>query len=361
MAKKTALHDVHKSLGAKLVEFAGFIMPIQYQGIIGEHKRVRATVGLFDISHMGEFIISGPNAEDFLNYVTVNDVSKLEVGAAQYTVMCYPDGGIVDDLLIYRNTDHYMMVVNAANIQKDWQWINQHKMDDVTLENQSDSTVLLAIQGPDSTKVVQKLSDKNVEDIGYYHFVEDSIAGIPGILSRTGYTGEVGYEVYIESDNAREIWGAIMEAGKEFHIEPIGLGARDTLRLEAGLYLYGNDIDKDTNPLEAGLHWITKLEKDDFIGKEALQAVKAKGIEKKLVGFEVMGKGIPRHGYLITFSGKTVGEVTSGTQSPTLEKGIGMGYVQREYENSGTTFNIKIRQREIPAKVVKKPFYKRKS
>ncbi len=357
MPKETALYAVHEKLGAKIVEFGGYLMPVRYESIVDEHKKVRTSVGMFDISHMGEFVVAGSEAETFLNHITVNDVAKLNEGQAQYTVMCYPDGGIVDDLLIYRYENHFMMVVNAANIEKDFEWVKEQQRRGVELDNQSDGITLLAVQGPNSRQVLQKMTPADLAELQFYHFIEGEIAGISATISRTGYTGELGYELYIDSAHSEHLWERIMEAGREFELKPVGLGARDTLRLEAGLCLYGNDIDESTNPIEAGLGWITKLSKDDFIGKAAIQKVQQEGPERKLVGFEIKGHGIPRHGYPITFSGNDIGVVTSGTQSPMLGKGIGMGYVRPEYANAGTTFNIKIRNREIPSNVVEMPFF----
>lgn len=357
MAKRTALYEQHRALGAKLVDFGGFEMPVQYAGIVEEHHQVRKSVGIFDVSHMGEFRIQGEHAEKFLDRITVNAVNGLTPGRAQYTLMCYEDGGIVDDLLIYRYDDHFMAVVNAANIDKDWQWMNDHVQHGVTLENVSDDTTLLAVQGPESRQVMQRLVEEDLADLKFYRFLSTEVTGAPGTLSRTGYTGELGFEVYVENSSAIDLWNAILEAGSDFEIQPAGLGARDTLRLEAGLCLYGNDIDKTTNPIEARLEWVTKLDKGDFIGREAIRKVKEEGPTRKRVGFELLDRGIPRHDYPITFSDSEIGHVTSGTQSPTLGKGIGMGYVSKEYTNPGTTFNIGIRDRELPAKVVSLPFY----
>ncbi|MCF7803267.1 MAG: glycine cleavage system aminomethyltransferase GcvT [Candidatus Marinimicrobia bacterium] len=359
MPKKTALYDVHESLGAKIVDFAGYKMPIQYEGIISEHNRVRTTVGIFDISHMGEFMVTGSEAEGFLNYVTINDVSKMSAGQAQYTAMCLEDGGIVDDLLIYKYEDRYMVVVNAANIEKDWGHMQKHLQsgDDVELKNVSDDVTLLAVQGPESRALVQQLTEHNLNEIKFYHFVEGEASGVPATISRTGYTGEMGFELYVENEYAADLWNALFQVGAKFEAEPVGLGARDTLRLEAGLCLYGNDIDESTNPIEAGLGWITKLGKEDFVGKSALEEVRENGVERKRIGFKLLKRGIPRHGYPITFSGREVGEVTSGNQSPMLEKGIGMGYVKNEFAEIDTVINIKVRNRELPAKVAKMPFY----
>ena len=357
MAKKTALYEKHKAFDAKIVEFAGYDMPIQYSGIMDEHKRVRNTVGVFDVSHMGEFLVTGAGAEDFLNYVTVNDVANMTIGQAQYTAMCQQDGGIVDDLLIYRYEDRFLAVVNAANLDKDWEHMLRFIAEDVEMANISEETTLLAVQGPDSRKTLQKLTDDDLSTVKFYHFIEGAIAGVDATIARTGYTGELGFEIYVENEYAEQLWDAIFDAGEAFHIEPIGLAARDTLRLEMGFCLYGNDIDETTNPIEAGLGWITKVNKGDFLGAEAIKAVQEKGPTRKRIGFELLGRGIPRHDYPIIFSGRKIGHVTSGSQSPMLEKGIGMGYVETEFAQPGTTFNIRIRSREIPAKVVKMPFY----
>jgi len=359
MAKKTALYEIHKELGAKLVEFAGYEMPIQYSGIIEEHKKVRTSVGVFDVSHMGEFLISGENAESFLNYVTINNVAGMSVGQAQYNAMCYEDGGMIDDLLIYKFEDHYLMVVNAANLDKDWNWLEEHTTDGVSLEDVSDSTTLIAVQGPNSRKLMQKLTDADLSKIKFYHFIEGKVDGVPATIARTGYTGELGFELYVDNQYATQVWNAIFSAGEEFDVLPVGLGARDTLRLEAGFCLYGNDIDKTTNPLEAGLGWITKLDKGDFIGKDALLKAKENGLNRRLVGFELQERGIPRHGYSITKDGEEIGEVTSGSQSPMLGEGIGMGYVKWEYRKPGEEIAIKVRNKEIPAKIVKPPFHKK--
>ena len=357
MPKYTALHDRHVALGAKMVEFGGYDMPVQYSGIVEEHQRVRTSVGVFDISHMGEFRFAGEEAESSLEKVTVNDVNGLTPGRAQYTLMCQEDGGIVDDLVIYRREEDFMCVVNAANISKDWEWLNTHKTDGVTLENISDQTTLLAIQGPRSRDVMQQLVVEDLNELRFFRFLTTEVAGVEAMLSHTGYTGDLGFEVYVGNEYAEHLWDKVMEAGGEYEIQPVGLGARDTLRIEAGLCLYGNDIDETTNPIEAGLGWVTKPEKKNFIGRSAVQRMKESGPERKRIGFEMMGRGIPREGYPITFSGSEIGQVTSGTQSPVLNKGIGMGYVRSEYSNPGTTFNIRIRSGEIPAKVVKLPFY----
>ena len=355
--KKTALYDVHKKLGAKIVEFGGFLMPVQYSGIIQEHKRVRTTVGMFDVSHMGEFIFRGKNALDFLNTLTINNVAKLVDFQAQYSAMCYDHGGIVDDLLVYRYPDHFMMVVNASNTEKDWNWILEHRQEGVEMENISDSMTLLAVQGKKSLSTLQKLTDVDLSKIKFYHFAEGALAGVPMTISRTGYTGELGFELYFDRNDSVPVWDAVMEAGREFDIEPIGLGARDTLRLEMKYCLYGNDIDETTNPLEADLGWITKLQKGEFIGRNALLKVKEEGIQRKLIGFKMETRAFPRHGYRIFKDGKEIGYVTSGTVSPMLTIGIGMGYVPIEQAAVGTTIDIEIRKKMEPAAVCETPFY----
>ena len=354
--KKTALHDVHVQLGARMVEFAGFHMPIQYHSIREEHRRVRETVGVFDVSHMGEIIIKGPKALDMVQKVTINDASKLSVGQVQYSAMCYEDGGIVDDLLVYRFADHFLLVVNASNKDKDYEWILKNKIDGCEVLDVSDDYTQLAVQGKKAEPTLQKLTDVDLSAIKYYWFTEDTLAGVPTIISRTGYTGEPGFELYFANEYAVDVWNKIMEAGKEFDIEPIGLGARDTLRLEKKMCLYGNDIDETTNPLEAGLSWITKLDKGDFIGREALLKAKQEGLKRKLVAIVLEGQGFPRHGYKIYKDGKEVGHVTSGTVSPILNKGIAMGYVAIEFAKIGTPLEIDIRGKMVPAVVIKPPF-----
>lgn len=354
--KKTALHDVHVQLGARMVEFAGFEMPIQYHSIRDEHRRVRETVGVFDVSHMGEIIIKGPKALDMVQKVTINDASKLEVGQVQYSAMCYPDGGIVDDLLVYRFADHFLLVVNASNKDKDFAWIVENKIDGCEVEDVSDQYTQLAVQGKKAEPTLQKLTKVDLSAIKYYWFTEGELAGVPMIISRTGYTGEPGFELYFANEYAVDVWNKIMEAGKEFDIEPIGLGARDSLRLEKKMCLYGNDIDETTNPLEAGLGWITKLDKGDFIGRDALLKIKEEGIKRKLVAIVLEGHGFPRHGYKIYKDGKEVGHVTSGTVSPILNKGIAMGYVAKEFSKVGTELEIDIRGKKVPAVIIKPPF-----
>jgi aminomethyltransferase len=356
--KKTAFNDIHRSLGAKLVEFGGFEMPVQYTGIIQEHLAVRKRVGVFDVSHMGEFEVTGKDALAFLQLMTINDVSKLEEGRAQYSAMCYDDGGIVDDLLVYNCGDRYMLVVNASNTKKDFEWLKSHLEGEVDLRDVSDATSLLAVQGPQSLVVLQKLTDVSLSALEYYHFTRGKLAGVPMLISRTGYTGELGFELYFDADAAaaQKVWKAVFDAGKGSNIAPVGLGARDTLRLEMGYCLYGNDIDQTTHPLEAGLGWITKLNKGEFIGKSPLVKAKQEGMKRKLVGFTLPEKAVARHGYALSVNGSQVGQVTSGTFSPSLERGIGMGYVAAAHAETGRTVNVLIRGTEVPASIVKIPF-----
>ncbi len=355
--KKTTLYDTHQKLGAKLVPFAGYYMPIQYSGIVDEHLTVRNKVGMFDVSHMGEFRVQGNKAEEFLNTLTVNHIDKLSSGQAQYTMMLYPDGGIVDDLLVYKFADDdFMMVVNAANIDKDFDWAKEQLDCDVILTNNSDETGLLAIQGPESIQTLQQLTDVKLSEMKPFTFVEDKLAGKEMIISATGYTGEKGFELYLKAEDAPEVWEKIMAAGAEFGIEPVGLGARDTLRMEKKFSLYGNDIDKTTNPLEAGLGWVTKLKKDHFIGKEALLKIKKAGLNRKHIAFKMVDKGIPRQHYkILSEEGEEIGEVTSGTHSPSLKIGIGLGYVNYPYRKSGTTIYIQTRRKKLTAEIVKPP------
>ena len=360
MVKKTPFYTIHKEKGAKILPFAGYEMPIQYKnGIVHEHKKVRESVGMFDLSHMGEFIVKGPKALEFLQSTTINDVAALIVGQVQYSNMCYPDGGIVDDLLVYRDVDFFYLVVNASNLEKDFEWLKSNLIDGVEFINVSDETALIGVQGPDAEAVVQKLVKDDLSSLEYYHFIHSEIDGVPALVSRTGYTGEDGFEIYFtDLDKAEELWYKVEEAGEEFGIEPIGLGARDTLRLEMKYPLYGNDIDKGTNPLEAGLRWAVKFDKGDFIGREVLERVKQEKIQRKLIPFVMDGKGIPRPHYKIFKDGKEIGEVRSGTMSPSLGVGIGTGYVHRDYMKAGNQIDIDIRGKMLPATVIKPPFYK---
>ncbi len=356
----TALTDKHISLGAKMVPFAGYNMPVQYEGINAEHQTVRNGVGVFDVSHMGEFILKGDKALDLIQRVTSNDASKLYDGKVQYSCLPNENGGIVDDLLVYRIDEKtYMLVVNASNIEKDWNWIQKFNTEGVEMHNISDKTSLLAIQGPKAAEALQSLTDIDLASMEYYNFKKGVFAGVDNVVvSATGYTGAGGFEIYFDNEHAYKIWDAIFEAGKDLGIKPIGLGARDTLRLEMGFCLYGNDIDDTTSPIEAGLGWITKFSKT-FTNSAALQAQKEAGIQKKLIGFEMIDRGIPRHDYEITDEqGQVIGRVTSGTQSPSLQKAIGMGYVNLDKAKEGSEIYILIRNAQIKAKVVKFPFYK---
>lgn len=359
--KKTPFYSIHVSMGAKMVPFAGYEMPVQYEGLMTEHHCIRNNVGLFDVSHMGEFILKGPDAINLIQKVTSNDASKLIPGKAQYS--CFPNenGGIIDDLIVYHIEENvYMLVVNASNIEKDWNWLKKHDQWNVEMHDISDKTALLAIQGPKAITVLQKLTELPLNEIAYYHFAKGELAGVLNVLvSNTGYTGAGGFEIYFENSDASTIWNAIMKAGEEVGIKPCGLGARDTLRLEMGFCLYGNDIDDTTSPIEAGLGWITKFTKN-FINSEQLKKQKEEGVTKKLVGFEMLERGIPRHGYEITDgNGKSIGIVTSGTQSPTLNKAIGLGYVKTEYSKPGTEISIRIREKDIKALVCHIPFLKK--
>jgi len=359
--QNTAFTKKHIALGAKMAEFAGYNMPISYTGINDEHAAVRNNAGVFDVSHMGEFILKGPNAMDLLQRITTNDVSKLTAGKAQYSCMTNTTGGIVDDLLVYCIEDNkvYMIVVNAANIEKDWNWISRFNTKSAEMHNISNKTCLLAIQGPNATKILQPLTEMDILNLKYYTFVKGRFAGVDNVLvSATGYTGAGGVEIYFEDKDgaADKIWDTIFEIGTPQGLKPIGLGARDTLRLEMGYCLYGNDIDDSTSPLEAGLGWITKFNKD-FTAKQILSRQKTEGIDRKLVGFEMLEKGIPRHGYEIKdFSDMPIGIVTSGTQSPSLGKAIGMGYVRKVFTPLDSTIYIKVRDKLLEAKVVKIPF-----
>jgi len=359
--KITRFNEIHKALGAKLVEFAGFQMPIQYPtGIIYEHNTVRQKVGVFDVSHMGEFEIRGPEALNFLQYLTINDVSKLEKGNIQYSAMCFEDGGIVDDFLVYNMGDYYMMIVNGANIEKDWIWVNKIAANfNVEIANVSDDYNLLAVQGPNSLKVIQKLTSNNLESIKFYNFELGKVAGIDTIISRTGYTGELGFELYFKGDEiiAKKMWDSLFEAGEEFGIIPVGLGARDTLRMEKGYCLYGNDIDATTNPIEAGLGWITKFNKGPFVASEILAKIKEEKPARNLVGISSEAeKFIPRHGYKLFYENQEIGHITSGNISPTLNKPIAIGYVDANFKAIGTKIEVEARGKRFPAVVTKMPF-----
>ena len=358
--KTVPLHQIHVSLGAKMVPFAGFEMPVRYSSDLDEHHTVRNNVGVFDVSHMGEFSVKGPDALDLIQKVSANDASVLYNGKVQYSYLPNETGGVVDDLLVYRiKEDEYLLVVNASNIEKDWNWIQSHNTKGVAMENLSDALCLFAVQGPNATATLQKLTATNLSSMDYYSFEIGTLAGINDvIISATGYTGAGGFEIYVKNEDAEKMWQAIFEAGEEFGIKPVGLGARDTLRLEKGFCLYGNDISDETSPLEAGLGWVTKFTKN-FINSEALKEQKDKGLQRKLVGFEMIDRGIPRGHYeLCDEAGNRLGEVTSGTQSPTLQKGIGMGYVPASLSKADTEIFVKVRDKQLKAKIVKLPFVK---
>lgn len=366
MSKQTPLHSEHEDLGARMTDFSGFEMPVQYAGIKQEHNAVRKHAGVFDVSHMGEFLISGPDALALIQKITINDASVLRPGKAQYSAMCYEDGGIVDDLLVYMlDEQEYMLVVNASNIEKDFEWIQSQNDIDAEVEDKSGDIGLIALQGPKSIDILQKLTETDVNSIRFYRFEKGSVAGEKDIIiSATGYTGEKGFELYVDTGKAdiRKIWNKILEAGEDYNIEPAGLGARDTLRLEMGYALYGNDIDKDTTPIEARMSWLTKFDKGDFIGKERLLQQKKEGASHKLMGFEMLEeRKIPRSGYEIRDKyGSKIGFVTSGTQSISLNKGIGMGYLETKKAVESEKIFIKIRKDQVPAIVVKPPFLKNK-
>lgn len=358
--QKIKLHNIHEQLGGKMVPFAGFTMPLQYEGLNAEHLHVRNKVGIFDVSHMGEFMVNGEGAEAFLQKVTSNDVSKLVDGKVQYSCLPNDKGGIVDDLLVYRfNQNSYMLVVNASNIEKDWGWLQTYAGDDLVMTDESDDYSLFAIQGPDAVKCLQSLTDIDLSSVKFYTFEQGVFAGADNVIvSATGYTGEAGFEIYVKNTDAEQVWNKIMEAGKDYDLKPIGLAARDTLRMEKGFCLYGNDIDETTSPIEAGLGWITKFTKD-FINSDKLKKQKEEGVERKLVGFEMIDRGIPRQGYIIkNEAGEEIGKVTSGTQSPSLRKAIGMGYVKVAHKDAGSQIFIEIRNKLVQAEVVKIPFVK---
>ncbi|MCX7732120.1 MAG: glycine cleavage system aminomethyltransferase GcvT [candidate division WOR-3 bacterium] len=359
MIKQTPFYPRHLSAGGKIIEFAGYHLPVQFKGIIPEHHHVRTKVGVFDVSHMGRIRISGNDALRFINHMTTNDASTLAVYQAQYSVMCYPDGGIVDDLVVYRLPDHYLLVVNGANNEKDTQWLLEHRNGDVRIENITDAVAQLAIQGPKAEPCLQKICSIDLAPVGFYWATEGKIAGIDCLISRTGYTGEDGFELYIPAQSALAVWDALMEAGREFEIEPIGLGARDTLRLEMKYCLYGNDIDQTTNPLEAGLGFVVKLDKPGgFIGSEVLKQVAQEKPARRLVCLEMLEKAIPRPRLPVFADDNQIGITTSGTMSPSLNKGIALAYVQRRFSSSGTELTIEIRNHRARAVVVPPPFYK---
>jgi aminomethyltransferase len=357
--KRTPFHEFHRAEGAKLVDFAGFEMPVRYTGDVREHLAVRSGVGLFDISHMGEFEVRGQGAGEWLDRMVTNHVGGLAEGQALYSPMCRPDGGIVDDLLVYRYPDHYMIVVNAANLAKDFAWLAAHVPAGVTLDDRSDATALLAVQGPKAADVLRGHVPDAALELGYYRFTTGPLFGVPATISRTGYTGEDGFELYFHPSHAGAVWNGLRAAGRPHGLELIGLGARDTLRLEMGYMLYGNDIDDTTTPLEAGLGWTVRLTKGDFHGRDAIARQKAEGLARRLVGFQLEGRRVPRRGMRILADGAVVGTVTSGTFSPSLERPIGMGYVEAARAATGTTLAIDAGSTTLPARITARPFYTR--
>ncbi len=359
--KQTPLNAVHRQMGAKMVPFGGWDMPVQYRGILEEHKAVRSAAGMFDVSHMGEVEFRGPAALEAVQHLTSNDASRLQVGQVQYSALTTEAGTFVDDLTVYKFADdHYMATVNASNIDKDFAWMRDHTRGNVEVRNLSDDTALIAVQGPKAIEILQKLTPLNLSGIKYYWFAQGKVLGHDAVVSRTGYTGEDGFEVYVKPQHAAALWNALLEAGTPLGLLLCGLGARDTLRLEAKMALYGNDIDDRHTVLEADLGWILKLEKGDFIGRAALAKQKAQGVGRKLVGFEMIGRGIARSHYKIVKGGQPIGEVTSGSPAPWLNKNIGLGYVVVEHSAVGTEFEVLIRDNPVPTRVVQTPFYKRK-
>ncbi|WP_270180587.1 glycine cleavage system aminomethyltransferase GcvT [Alkalihalobacillus sp. CinArs1] len=359
---KTPLYDTYKAMGAKTIDFGGWALPVQFSSIKEEHHAVRNKAGLFDVSHMGEIEVRGEGALSYLQKMMTNDVSKLKVNGAQYTAMCYEDGGTVDDLLVYKFSDtHYLLVVNAANIEKDYDWLNKHVDGNVSLENKSEEMAQLAIQGPEAEKILQRLTEADLSEIGFFKFRDEvDLSGVKSLVSRTGYTGEDGFEIYCASADAPKLWNLILKEGESEGILPCGLGARDTLRFEAKLALYGQELTKDISPLEAGIGFAVKTKKEeDFIGKEALVSQRENGLERKLVGIEMIDRGIPRTHYKVYIGEELIGEVTTGTQSPTLQKNVGLALLKKEYTELGTVVEVEVRKKRLKAKVVSTPFYKR--
>lgn len=360
VAKKTLLYDEHVKLGGKMVDYAGWMLPVQYEGLIPEHEAVRNAVGIFDVSHMGSIAVKGKDALAYTNYLMTNDVTKIVDNQVLYTFMGNPNGGVVDDLLVFRyNEEHFYLVPNAANTDKDMEWMNSHKGDfDVEIENQTETTNIVAVQGPNAEKTLQKLTDYDLSSISFFRFASDvEIAGVKCVISRTGYTGEDGFEVFAQNEDIIKIWNGVLEAGEEFGVKPVALGCRDTLRFEAALPLYGNEIDEEQNPLEAGFKFFVKLDKEaDFVGKEALNKIWDAGLKQKLVGFELLGKGIPRQGYEVYKDGKEIGRVTTGYMSPTIGKPIGNAIIDVDHAELDNEVEIKVRKKFVPAKVIKKNF-----
>jgi aminomethyltransferase len=356
---KTPLYDEHVRAGARIVPFAGFLMPIHYSGIIEEHRAVRQNAGMFDLSHMGELRITGSDALSAVDRLVTNDILTLQVGQVRYTPMCYPDGGIVDDLLVYRLPDRLLLVVNAANISKDLAWIRDHLEGDACVEDVSGEVALIALQGPRAAALLQQLTEVDLQSIIYYHFTNGAVAGIEAMISRTGYTGEDGFELYVRAEDAPALWQSLRRQGEPEGLKLVGLGARDTLRLEAGYMLYGNDIDDTTSPLEAGLGWTVKFTDRDFIGRDVLDRQKTEGVSRRMVAVEMLDRSIPRAHFPILYQGEPVGVLTSGTFSPTFNQGIGLGYVRKEQARAGTDLEVEIRTQPHPVRVVRKPIYKR--
>ena len=359
MAKKTALYETHKELGGNIVDYAGWDLPVEYEGLVPEHEAVRNAAGLFDVSHMGEVFVSGKDANKFVQYLITNDINSIGVGQVIYTFMLNEKGGTVDDFLVYKLAeDNYLLVVNGANVEKDYKWITKCAKDfDVKLEDKTEEGTILALQGPKAQEILQTLTETNLDDVKFFHLKEDvDVSGVKCLISRTGYTGEDGFEIYLPNDGAKTVWDAIMKAGEDKGIKPVGLGCRDTLRFEVNLPLYGNELGEDITPLEAGLGFFVKLETDDFIGKDVLVKQKEDGLTRKVVGFELLGKGIPRQGYDIQKDGEKIGEITTGYRSPSIGKPIGLALVDIDHTELGTEFDVAIRKRVIPAKVIGRNF-----
>jgi len=361
MLKRTPLYDTHRALGARMIEFGGWEMPVQYRGILAEHQTVRTTAGLFDLSHMGEIEVSGPQALEVCQELLVTDVARIQLGQAQYSVLCYPDGGIVDDIIVYHLAEqHYFLCVNAANIEKDFAWLTDHNRERATMVNCSDEYALIALQGPLASAIVQRVTTLDLGRIRRYWSASGEIVGVSALVARTGYTGEDGFELFVSAHRGTEVWNACLDAGHADGVAPIGLGARDTLRLEAGYLLYGNDIDAQTTPLEAGVQRLVKFDKGPFVGRDALWHQHTTGIAQQLIGLTMDAPGIPRHGYGLYADGQSIGGVTSGTQAPSLGVGIAMGYVPPVHAVEGTPLAVNIRGRHVPAHVVARPFYRRR-
>lgn len=360
--KRTPLYDKHLECKGKIIDFGGWELPVEYSGIRAEHDAVRNAAGLFDVSHMGEVTVVGDDAEKYIQHIVTNDITVLDDFQICYTTMCYPDGGVVDDLLVYKyNAKRYLLVINASNTDKDYEWLKANEFGNIRIDNASGYFAQLAIQGPNAQEILQKLTDKNLDEIEFYHFADGvKIQSITALVSRTGYTGEDGFEIYLDGKDVAELWDMLLKAGKDLGLIPAGLGARDTLRFEAALPLYGQEIDRDITPLEAGLGFCVKLGKEDFIGRDALAKQKSEGLKRKLAGFEMVERGIPRSHYEVFANGRKIGYVTTGSMSPTLNKNIGLALIEAEYAKEGTEIDVLIRNKNVKAKIVKKPFYIKK-